>query len=308
VLPILADAAPNPYQIFERAEAFWFSQHYPAYLTYDVAVRVTQGSTVKVERYTSAFDGVNNMVYVDPVSDYELAHPVVPHGINVNILGFSVSKPLPPIDFMGVPLLSPTYSFGMAPFIPAQPPDSDEARRALVTQIRKEFHDPYARGRTPPPDDSGGLRTIAHQVAAGGVYVISFDGIENLNGHSCYHLSLRPRSDPGRYRLRELWVDASTYATWRLYEALNFKDGPGTTVPWTVDFDNIGGVQYVAQEHAGEPVHYMSQTYDDVAVGFEAVRPATFLPNDVQLNFGSGDVRCLGGPPGGCVQTMREPL
>lgn len=269
-----AQAQPDPYELFESAEAFWFAQPYSQYLAYDVAVTVTQGSRVRVERYNSGFDGTDGSMWVDAVSDYEREHPVRPTGMNVCILVACLTKPLPPIDFIGVPMLAPTYTFGMAPFIPAQPPSSAEQARRLVEEIRREFHDPYPRGRTPVPasQNSSTLPTIAHEVTVGRIYVIRLTGIESVDGHECYHLVLRPRSDPGRYRLRDLWIDTKDSATWRLNLALNFVDGPGTRVPWTVDFDNVAGVQYIAQERANGSMTYQGQTYSQVVLSFENVR------------------------------------
>ncbi len=275
-------AVPSPYAIYERAEAFWYGQDYPGYLDYDVAVQVRQGDSVRVERYRSSFDATSGAIWVDSVSDYERTHPVVVHGMNFCILALCLSKPVPPIDFIGVPILTPTYTFGMAPFIPVAPPDSAQAQRALVNQIRREFHDPYPPGRKPLQVAKNGLPTIARASVTAGAYDISLVGFENVQGHECYHLSLRARRDPGRYRLRDLWIDVRSGATWKLREALNFIDGPGTTVPWTVDFQNIGGVQYIAREAADAPIRYQGQTYSRTVVSFERVRAVT-IPEEHPL-------------------------
>jgi hypothetical protein len=271
--PAAAPAAPDPYAIYERAQTFWFSQRYPTYLEYDVAVTVAQNGQERVERYKSSYDATDGAIWVDTVSDYERAHPVVVHGMNVCILTFCATKPLPPIDFIGVPVLTPTYTFGMAPFIAAAPPSNEQSAQELVTEIRHAFHDPYPRGRKPlaaPPKP--GLPTIAHASTNAGAYDISLVGVENVDGHDCYHLALRPRRDPGRYRLRDVWVDEDTGATWRLREALNFVTGPGTTVGWTVDFDNLAGVQYIARETSDGPIEYQGQSYAQAIVSFQDVR------------------------------------
>jgi hypothetical protein len=280
---LAASTAIDPYSIYERAETFWLGQVYPAYLSYDVAVRVTQGDVTRVEHYASSFDATDGSIWVDAVSDYEREHPPVPHGINVSILGFNVTKPQPPIDFIGVPVLTPTYTFGMAPFVAAAPPGSAQAARALVAEIRREFHDPYPPGRKPlPGTPKAGLPTIGRASVTAGAYDISLVGIEPVNGHDCYHLTLRPRRDPGRYRLRDLWVDVRNAATWRLREALNFVDGPGTTVPWTVDFDNLDGIQYIESESTDAPVRYDGETYSQAVVSFENVH-AVAMPDSHPL-------------------------
>jgi hypothetical protein len=288
-------ATPDPYAIFEGAEAFWYAQPYPLYLNYDVAVSVTQDGQQRVERYKSAYDATNGRISVDAVSDYEREHPVKPTGMNVCIIVYCVTKPLPPIDFIGVPILAPTYTFGMAPFIPAEPPSSAEQARRLVEEIRREFHDPYPAGRKPLQARGGStLPTIAHEVAAGNVYTITLEGIESIDGHDCYHLVLRPRENPGKYRLRDLWIDTKTSATWRLNLALNFVDGPGTTVPWTVDFDDIAGVQYILDERATGTVRNLGQSYSQVTVSFENVQ--------------SGSIPAARYWSAAAPQTLREPL
>ncbi len=270
-------AAVDPYAVYDRARAFWLTQAYAPYLTYRVDVSVTQGTQRRVERYNSMYDATteSGTIYVDGVSDYERAHPVVPHGINVCIL-VCVSKPLPPIDFIGIPLLSPTYSFGMAPFVRVPLPNSPEAAANLVAQIRRKFHDPYPAGHAPLASPT--LPTLAHVATqAYQIYAISYDGTDVVNGHTCYHLLLEPRKDPHRYRLRQLWVDVSTSATWRLSLALNFIRGPGTSAQWIVDFEDVDGIHYIAAENATEPLAFGGQKYSDVVVSFEDIEQVPFL-------------------------------
>jgi len=73
-----AIAAPDPYQIFGNARAYWHEQRYPMLLDYAIAVDVTEGGNERVEHYRSEYDAVQGVVSVDPMSDYQLAHPVVP--------------------------------------------------------------------------------------------------------------------------------------------------------------------------------------------------------------------------------------
>lgn len=234
-----------------------------------------EGAVERTERYRSGFDAVDDAIWVDPVSDYEQAHPhVPPHGVNFFIAAWEVGKPEAPVDFIGVPILAPAYSFEMAPFVPANPAAGRDSAQ-LVAAIRRTFHDPYPLGRTPPPalhSAEPRLPEIEHLVVTNRVYAISLAGEESVNGHFCYHLVLRPLRDPDRYRLRQLWIDEASGATWRLQEALNFVSGPGTTVPWTVDFTNLGGAQYIAQESADESMRYRGLEYTGVTVAFENLR------------------------------------
>ena len=264
-------AAPDPYAIFANARAYWLQQRYPMILDYDVAVDVTEGGKERIERYAAEYDAVNGSARVDPVSDYQREHPVAVKGMNLGILGFHLNKPLPPIDFLGVPYLAPNYSFGMAPFVPAPTPTPFNSA-ALVAQIRREFHDPNPRTTaSASPSPAPGLQEIATVYAHNHDYMIVLLGMQTIDGHPCYHLGLTPTRDPGRYRIRQAWIDEQTFAPWQLQDALNFTSGPGTNVAWLIHFDDVGGAHYVSEEDALAPMSAGGQIYTKPAVRFEDV-------------------------------------
>jgi len=264
-------AAPDPYAIFGNARAYWQLQKYPMLLDYSVAVDVVEGSKERVERYTVEYDAVSGVPRVDPVSDYQLAHPVVAKGINLGILGFHVNKPVPPVDFLGVPFLAPNYSFGMAPFVPAPTPTPFNSA-ALVDEIRKEFHDPNPRATPTPSATPNGLQEIATVYAHSRDYTITLLGTETIDGHACYHLALQPTREPGRFRIRQAWIDEHTYATWQLQDALNFTNGAGTNVAWIIHFHAVGGAAYISEEDALAPMSTGGQIFTQTAVRFENLR------------------------------------
>jgi hypothetical protein len=283
VLALLATvplgAAPpssDPYEIFARAKAFWLQQRYPILLQYRVAVDVSEGGKERVEHYASEYDALNNQIVVNPISDYQQEHPVYPTGIDFNLFGsIHLNKPLPPVDFLGVPHLAPNYSFGMAPFVPAASPTPFNSM-ALVEEIRREFHDPNPHPTaSPSPSPTPSIPEIANVVTFRRDYTIALLGTQTIDGHDCYHLQLQPNHDPGRFRLRQAWIDEKSYATWQLVEALNFKDGPGTTVPWTIHFANVDGAQYVREEDANESMSTEGEIYTAAALRFEDVHAAS---------------------------------
>ncbi len=272
-------ATPDPYQIFARARAYWLTQRYPMKMQYEVAVSATEGGKARVERYDSGFDAVKNEIVFDPVSDYDRAHPVDPTGVNFSIglafLAIPVGKPLPPIDWLGVPKLAPTYSFGMAPFVPAPTPTPFNSA-ALVEQIRQEFHDPNPRA-VPTPSATPGIPEIATVVAHDRNYTITFLGTETIDGHACYHLAVQPQRDPGRLRIRQAWIDETSYATWQLLDASNFRNGVGTRVPWTMHFADVDGAHYISEEDASAPMARRGEIFSHVAVRFEDLPAVTAL-------------------------------
>lgn len=283
-----APASPDPYQIFANARAYWMTQRYPERLDYTVAVGVTEGGRERVERYSADFDAVHDVVTVDPVSDYQREHPTHPSGIDLGLLAWRLNKPLPPVDFLGVPHLAPNYSFGMAPFVPAPTPTPFNAA-ALVEEIRQQFHDPNPRAAaSASPGPGSTLAQIATVVSRNRDYSISLLGTETIDGHPCYHLALHPLRDPGRYRIRQAWIDEATYAPWQLLDQIDFVSGPGTNVPWMIHFADVGGAHYVAEEDAQAPMATQGEIYTKSFVRFEEIRAVVSSSVEPQIAPESG--------------------
>ncbi|MDQ2991865.1 MAG: hypothetical protein M3R30_03460 [Candidatus Eremiobacteraeota bacterium] len=265
-------ASPDPYAIYSGARTYWLHQHYPARIGYTISVEILEGGTRKVEHYSSAFDAIANDVEVNPLSDYEIAHPASGRGLNFGLPFVRLSKPDPPLDFIGVPSLAPNYSFAIAPFVPSD--DRPKTSAEIVRDIRAKFHDLKP---TPPPavlPNDGGLPEIAVVSAAKHRYLITLLGVEQIDGAPAYHLALKPLGNPHVYRLRDIWVDTATYATRRLINAGNFVDGPWPGLNWTVDFASVDGALYIADEHLAAPVAFRGLRYLDTLVSFSDVHPA----------------------------------
>lgn len=280
----------DPYAIFSFARHYWEHQRYPGRLAYTITVDVLEGGAHKVEHYTSAYDAVNDVVSIDPLSDYEIAHPASGRGVNFGIGPTKLSKPETPLDFIGVPSLAPNYSFAIARFVPSDTRPKTSAE--LVQEVRAQFHDLKP---TPAPTalpSADGLREIAIVSSTHRRYDITLVGVESIDGAPAYHLALKPTGDPHRYRLREVWIDTATGATRRLVNAGNFVDGPWPGLAWTVDFATVDGALYIASEHAAEPVAFRGLRYLDTIVRFSDIHPAAksaldeiaqYRPNDRDL-------------------------
>ncbi|NNM99365.1 MAG: hypothetical protein HKL91_06170 [Candidatus Eremiobacteraeota bacterium] len=277
------------YKIFADARTYWDKQLYPHRMNYSVRIAVRDKSGRRVESYRSVYDARNGRIWVDTVSDYERAHPAQGRGVDFCFMAISSmgvaspdgSRPMmprcgPPLapapnqDFIGVPILAPNYSFllgnaGVGKLRGAL----DSAQ--IVRQIRREFHDPLRR---PLPLQAGGskLPVIADVVAYARRYVITLAGEDTIGTHRCYHLVLRPVQVSGSYRLRDLWIDTKTFATIRARIALNFVTGPGTHIPWTIDFADIRGARYITSERADAPYRYAGRVYDRVKIHFVNVQ------------------------------------
>jgi len=234
---VIANAAPNAYDIFDAARAQWQTQTYPPYLRYTIETDVAGKSGPVVNDYSAICLCTKDDIRVDPISVEEAQHPSTPRGMNFRLhitLGWGnmptqtitegINATVNP-DPLGVPVLSPLYSFGLR-------------------------QDQVARTSAAP--GTSNLPTIITTTSnAKRRYDVTFDGIETLDGETTYHLTLRPVSDPDTYRLRDLWIDAKTFDTRRVVVGENFSGSLRSTKPWTVDFARENGFQYIVEETDG---------------------------------------------------------
>lgn len=265
----------NPYAVFARAQNYWAAARYPRQIAYNVVVRVSIRGTISVAHYHSFWDSAEDRVYVDGVSDEARAHPYTPHGIKTALNLIAVSIPMSTAEFtgnyLGVPHLAPNYSFGIAQYVAEDSPDS----QALVTQIRQEFKEGAKPIITPTPAP-GTLKTIVSLEVRPRDYVIALHGMANVDGHTDYHLLLRPLRDPSQYRLREAWINAQSFGTDRLVNEGNFYAGPGNAgrVPWHIDFEQRAGSPYIVSESTDAKLTIERRTYNGASVLFQDYRTA----------------------------------
>lgn len=272
-----AATAQDPYQIFSQARDVWAQQQYPQYLTYTVAVTVSERGVVKCKHYHLADDPDTGQIQVNAVSDEEQAAPPTPEGFVLHlqprrqghvIMDRVVGKAGEAVDYLGVPLISPTYDFGMSRHSDASGQRNDDA---LIAQIRQQYKDPMPAVKAQEVANDGELKSIALVTTHTRDYSVTLAGIENLNGRPCYHLLLQPLHDPQRYRLRQLWIDTQSYRTAQLVTEGNFTD---SNVPWMISYGQIGGAQYIVSETALQPVGIGRHMYEHASVSFDGIAPA----------------------------------
>ncbi len=123
------------------------------------------------------------------------------------------------------------------------------------------------------------LREVAHVEAVARDYTISLAGSEHVRGTDTYHLSLTPLRNPHVYRLRDLWVDSTTYATVQLAVQGLFEGKPYADARWTVGFVPIEGRYYVQQIRTDDALRFgmdrvvTGVQFDFVAFGFPETIP-----------------------------------
>lgn len=261
-------AAALAYEIFSHARSYWDRQLYPVAIDYQTVVEVHDARGTRTQRYDSAFDVLHDRVWIDPVSDYELAHPASTRGVGFN--QGSGAQAAPDVDFIGLPMLAPNYSFTLAHGAPqaAGLQRSEDA----VRDVRAEFGEGLKPSPAPSPTAlPSGLREIGTVVSVRRDYEITLLPDETVNGSECFHLHLQPYQVNGRFRLRDLWIEKSTYATVRARTALNFVNGPGTMIAWTIDFADVDGARYISAESAEGTYRYAKHGYDRVSIRFEHI-------------------------------------
>lgn len=264
--PDVVASISDPYDIYDRARYAWRSQTYPSDLQYRTTIHVVEGSKDEFEHFTS--ESRDGGVRSSGVSEEEARAPHDPNGVDFKItitLGWNTGsggqsetttvdankKDASP-DYLGVPLLNPAYAFGLdtAPEPRETPGDITSARSSP--------------------------KSIVTVTAVNRAYNIALAGIENIDGTDAYHLELEPLRDPKVFRLRDLWIDDSTYHVLRLQTQGNFMNAPMTNVPWLVTFQEIGGAEYIDSETAEGPLPFKrDRTYTRAAISFDRIAPDT---------------------------------
>jgi hypothetical protein len=256
---MVASPAPTPdaraEEIFARTRAAFVARQYPPTIAYSVRVSGFRAGEWTGRSYAAFEHWPSASVVARSVSDEETADPAKPRGFNIGFFGFATSK-AESHDVLGIPKLAPTYAFGLAGPSPLRSEDS-------------------AAG-------AGALRTIISISATARTYRIRLFREESVDGDICWHLLLRPVGNPGKYRLRDLWVDEKSYETVRLRTNGNFTGTETGSGLWTVAYTQIDGSWYLTSEVSNGPVATDDGAYDHVAVQFTNIRAD---PREV-LDFG----------------------
>ena len=240
-------------EIFRAAQAKWAQSESSQDLIFQIAVSLTEGSETFLRRYDGNLQ--SNIISVSSFSVEEQADPMTPHGINayITLQGHVVkrlSAPNPSYDLIGIPKLSPTYSFGIADRQPSDAVRSDENQNENT------------------------VRTIATTVAHGKAYDVTCSGSNvESDGTRVNTLFLRPLFKPDKFRLRELIVQSQSY--WLLGAKVhgNFKDGPPLHCDWNIEFAHDRFGEYIKNEQALGVLDYGKHKYSNAQVSFENVSP-----------------------------------
>ncbi len=257
---VRADPLSDPDAIFRAARKAWSFTNYPRYATYTIAVKFRNGNSNITRHYDTIQDMRRDIVFTRTFSREEIANPSIPHGFDVRVGslnnqgGIKANAEQNP-DQIGPLALSIDYSFGIS-LLP---------QKTTVVSSGKDIEFP------PHLALIGSTATVTHD------YTVRL--IDTLAGGNVYHLGLIPVKDPGRFRLREMWISAATFLTQRILIAGNMSGDPYTKVPWLIEFNQAGGATYIARETALAPLDFDDDaSLPNVTIAFEELKLLDALP------------------------------
>ncbi|MGA3037821.1 MAG: hypothetical protein ABSE64_10115 [Vulcanimicrobiaceae bacterium] len=249
-----AAAEPDANALLRSLRSNLARQAYPSLMSYAITVHVQSNGVVREDHYDGHAKGGTGDFRVSQFSHEEEASPYVPHGINVVLMLQSgspvmLSKQLP-AEPLGVPNLSPIYSFGLR-----RCPDPSHASD-LTT-------------------DSG-LRRIGVVVSTSRIYNASFVNDEMIDGVETSHLALLPVLKPDKNRIRDVWVDGSNNLVQARVSG-NFTARETLGVSWLLRFQTINGSTFIQSETAEGPISVDHRRYDSVSIEFSDISIDTAL-------------------------------
>ncbi len=247
---------------------------YPYRIDYTIVVTGLDGTVERSNHYRAGYRPDENQVNVAPISQEEAAMPPpVPHGFNfaftAGVCGgrcetgsatmtFPAGHPAASPDLLGVPLLAPTYMFGL----------TYQRQGDLTAQLV-------------PPSNIPVIAVVSSQSRD---YAVTLVDSPVVDGAPCYHLRLTPLRRPRVNRLRELWVGVNDYLPRRAVVAGNFTIIPFVDVPWTVDFSSVDGVPFIRRESADSTLYLTHRrVVRDALISFENVAVAGATIYDAPL-------------------------
>jgi hypothetical protein len=256
------DAGPNAYAIFTRARAAISALQYPRSIDYTISIKGFDGSTPRENHYRANCRPGEDLINVAPISEEEAAAPPpVPKGFSfaftasicgghcetgVANVALPAGRHAASPDLIGVPLLAPTYMFGL----------------------------PYnERGTDQQTSTKSKIPTIAVVSSSTRDYRVTLADTPVLDGSPSYHLLLTPLRRPHENRLRELWIGAADYLPRKAVIAGNFTIAPLVDVPWTVRFAMANGVPFISSETSDATLYLANrEIVRNATISFENIR------------------------------------
>jgi len=249
------DAAAE--RIFARARDVWRVRTDVPFLRYGALVRYLHNGHVFDNWWDAYYRSHDGALSLEPLHNIaEEKHRL--GGIPFSIFGFTFFDTNPDAEPIRLddPRIDPVSSFGIL-------------TRAVLGRSAPRAQNPTpaasatpsggggpSGGVSPSPEPSEGFREIARVEANTRDYQIELAGMEHIANAPALHLTLTPLREPESNRLRDLWVDPTTYRTVQLNVQGLLGGKPYDGVEWTVHYVLLGGRNYVQQIVADAPLHF----------------------------------------------------
>jgi hypothetical protein len=260
-------AAPSADTIFSRARMALSHSVCPTRIDYMISVEASIAGRRERNRFHAHYLVDEDVLSVSALSDEETRNPATPRGANI-IVTLPLGIPLigmsealtkaahphdTPTELLGIPDLKPTYAFGLAAHQATSQPSPDASA-------------------PPEPRVIGSTSTVSR------VYAVTLASIDSGVAGLAYHLTLTPLRDPQRNRIREMWIDAKSYAIEQIRTAGNFSEGSPTRVGWLITYQNVSGCVLIDEERALASLDFgPKRIYDETEIAF-TVEPTSRFP------------------------------
>jgi hypothetical protein len=259
-MALLLSMQLTPDEIFSRVRDVVSEQTCPKRIEYEIVVSANVNARVEQNHFRATYLSDEDYLHVSSFSQEEQEHPYVPHGTNIIIstpvvplIGLSraltqkIDQDGPPTDLMGVPMLSPTLTFGLT----RNPVATEGSERNVESS-------------------SSGLSIIGSAQSVAREYRVSLLAVEPYARGQAYHLALAPERELKKFRLRELWVDAESFAVLKIITDGNFNQGPSLNARWLTTFQTFDDCRIIDTETALDTLDYgRGRQYLDTTVSFE---------------------------------------
>jgi hypothetical protein len=261
---------PKAEEIFSKAKSAWSAQasKLPAFINYGALLRYGYHNHVFDNWWDAYYRSSDGAFALHRLTDEEEDRRRLA-GVPFSIFSFKVfdTNPIAEPIRLNEPYISPIDSFGLL------------ARNAPSRGTPGQTNpSPEATLEATPLGTP--MRELVVVEAVARDYRIVLAGIEQLQYGEAYHLVLTPLHDPTLYRLRDLWIDTTSYVTLRT-SVQGLLDGkPYDAVRWTIAYVPIDGLYYLQQIKSDEPLRFGMETVipameiDFVDYHFPASMPA----------------------------------
>ena len=260
-MPETSQATPIARLLLNRLDNAIAALSYPSLLAYTVTVIATErDGSIHRRTYDSRYNASEGDIFPTTISREEGSNPPDARGVDFSIalpfVHVSLNKPIEADALGGPPSLAPYYFFGLGE---SEGLSTDSKRHAQFT-IRSNV-----------PVSARNYE----------VYLVS---IEMVRGEACNHLRLRPRIDPRRFRIRDIWMAQSDDLPIQIRTFGNFTNSRLTNSSWLTTYRRDGHSLFILDERTTDDLRFAHfKPFVSSVVSFSLPQPIS--PSDMRLRL-----------------------